>query len=275
MPRENKDFKLLEGANPPCLQAPLLAGAGLVEHSFSTRLGGCSSGSFQTLNMAFHNGDSAEMVLENRRRFFSAFGFDFRGIVSSTQVHGTGIAYCGPENRGEGALPQSPRRRADALVTTTPGLVLSAYSADCQLIFVAARSKPLVALAHAGWRGALAGIGVRLIRTLSDRFGLLPGELLVALGPAICPDCYSVGDEVAGSFRQGGWDDPLFLKRAAAGKWKLDLAAINAAQLLQAGIKEENLARSKFCTSCRPDLLFSYRRDRGRTGRMIGFIAIK
>lgn len=251
-----------------------MTGSGLVDHAFSTRLGGCSSGYLASLNTAFHTGDSEDNVLENRRRFFSLFNYDYRDLVAAIQVHGIDMALFDETDRGEGAMPGSARQRCDAMITTTPGLPLTAYSSDCMLIYFTSEQKPLAALAHAGWRGTLGGIGVKVVRFLQEQLSFEPGRLLVALSPAICRICYRVVDTVAGQFYSAGWNGPAFLEPSEGGGWNLDLSAINAKQILSAGVKERNLVFNTWCTSCNQDLFYSYRRDKAKTGRMIGFIAI-
>ncbi len=257
------------------LQAPLLIESGLVDHAFSTRLDGCSSGEFTSLNTAFHTTDSMENVLENRRRFFDKFGYDFRSLVAAHQVHGTVINLVEQSRRGEGALPGSVRKECDALVTTVVGLPLTAYAADCMLIYFYSQQPPLVAIAHAGWRGTLGGMGVKVVQYLKEYYAVDPGRLLVALSPAICRDCYIIDVSTANEFKTAGWSGADFLEKSSAVGYHLDLSAINANQLLTAGVKMEHLAQNNWCTSCRRDLFYSYRRDRGATGRMIGFIALK
>lgn len=254
---------------------PLFNESGLVDHAFSTRLGGCSSGEFTSLNTAFHTADSAENVLENRRRFFNKFSYDFRSLVASHQVHGTEISLVDSSHSGEGALPGSVRKECDALVTTAVGLPLTAYAADCMLIYFHSQQPSLVALAHAGWRGAVGGIGAKVVQYLKENFTVDPGRLLVALSPAICRYCYTIDDNTANEFNAAGWSGADYLEKAEAGGYHLDLSAVNANQLLSAGVKTEHLAQNSWCTSCRRDLFYSYRRDRGATGRMIGFIALK
>jgi polyphenol oxidase len=257
------------------LQSELINDSGLADHAFSTRPGGCSAGPLASLNTAFHTGDQTDNVLENRRRFFKLFGYDYREIVSAVQVHGTKMAVVDRSHRGEGALPAGSGLRCDALVTTERGLALAAYSADCMLIYFLSAQKPLAAIVHAGWRGTLGGAGAKLPAFLKERFNAEPEELLVALSPVICRSCYLVDHKIADQFRSAGWDDPACIEESDQGSWKLDLAEINSRQLLQAGIPEKNLTCSRWCTFCRPDLFYSYRRDKGVTGRMIGFIAIK
>ncbi len=275
MAMSNRSFSLSKHGNLAYLHATLLSTSNLVEHAFSTRTGGCSTGNLASLNMAFHAGDSAARVLENRRRFFKLFQADYRQIVSAIQVHGTQIAAFGSSHKGAGALPQSAKVRCDALVTTEPGLVLSAYAADCQLLYFCALDRPLVALAHAGKQGALRGFGLKVVQCLEKWYRVRPDRLLAALSPVICRSCYQVGSEDAEAFRQAGWGAISYLEPADSGNYQLDLGAINHDQLLTAGLIDDNIALSGLCTSCNPELFYSYRRDLGKTGRMIGFIAIK
>ncbi len=234
-----------------------------------------SSGPLASLNTGFHVGDRWENVLENRRNLFDFFHYDYRSIVSATQVHGTGIRVFDKTNRGEGAFPDTTRSRCDALVTREKGLPLVAYSADCQLIYFACPGEdPVVAVAHAGWKGTLGDIGGRVVRFLEESYSISPGQLLVGLSPVICRSCYLVSREVAGQFFAAGWKSEAYLEPAGSGEYYLDLNAINTEQMLRAGIKKERLALNNWCTSCHPELFYSYRRDKGLTGRMIGFIAI-
>ncbi len=273
---KNNSFKLYKKGDLAYLQAPFLAENGYVEHGFSTRQGGCSNGSFISLNTGFHTGDDQANVLENRRRFFELFNCDYRSIVSAVQVHGTDLHVFYRSDSGEGALPENARRHCDALITEEPHLALTAFSADCQLIYFAAKQdSPLVALAHAGWRGTLGDIGGKVIRFLKSNYGVDSSQLLAGLSPAVCKHCYIIADRVAEQFKSKGWDSPPYLETAeGSGGWGLDLTSINTRQLMRAGVKSENITANQWCTSCHPDLFYSYRRDKGLTGRMLGFIAI-
>ncbi len=276
MEKAAKTFELKrENSGLAYLQAPLFLEAGWIDHAFSTRRGGQSTGTFTGLNTGFHVGDRWERVLENRRLFFDCFNYDYRDIVSATQVHGVAVRLFDKSNRGEGAFPNTTRSRCDALVTREEGLPLAAYSADCQLIYFACPGeKPVVALAHAGWKGTLGGIGGRVIRFMEDNFFVKPERIMVALGPAVCRRCYLVSRDLADRFREAGWDDENYLEPNEKGDFHLDLNAINTEKLLLAGIRKTNLSLNEWCTSCNPGLFYSYRRDRGITGRMLGFIAI-
>ncbi|HOB87699.1 MAG TPA: peptidoglycan editing factor PgeF [Bacillota bacterium] len=270
---ENLGFQLVEGGAPPCLQAPLFLSCGVVEHGFSTRLGGCSTGPLASLNMAFHTGDQPRRVLENRRRFFNRWGYSIHQLVAAQQVHGTGLVQVGRDDLGRGSTPGSSIPGCDALVTTEPGLVLTAFAADCQLIFLVEPQVPVIALAHAGWRGTLGEIGPRAVEYLAKECGARRERILALLSPAICGRCYRVGEEVARQFAGAGWGEPPYFTPAGEGGC-LHLTAINREQLIRAGIRAEHIGDNSWCTSCRPDLFYSYRREGGHTGRMAGFLVL-
>ncbi len=274
MKKVGHGFQLLASGELAYLQAPLLAGSGEALHGFSTRRGGVSSGPNSTLNMAYHTGDEADCVAENRRRFLERFNLQWRDTVSGIQVHGTDIAVVQSGNRGEGALPRSAKLRCDALLTVEPNVTLTAYAADCQLLFFLARDRSLAAIAHAGRQGALEGMASKVIAFINEKYGISAGDLLVAMAPAICGRCYRVDEKAAAQFRAAGWDQGPYLEATGTGDYYLDLGQINKAQILGAGVGLENLAVNRWCTSCEADLFFSYRRDKGSTGRMIGFITL-
>ncbi len=224
--------------------------------------------------MAFHTADSANNVIENRRRLLKPFDIIYEKIISLNQVHGTTIIEAGKNNSGEGALPGNALQDADAMITTNPELTLCAYSADCLLIYYAAIDTPLVAIAHAGRLGTLGGMAEKVVEQISSRYGVQPKRLLTFLAPSICKNCYTVDSILAEEFTDAGWSGSAYIEPTSGDLWKLDLAEINRAQLIRAGIDKENIDQSSLCTSCRSELFYSYRRERGKTGRMMGFISM-
>jgi polyphenol oxidase len=270
-----KGFRLTRREDRAFLQSPLLEAVGLADHAFSTRLGGCSRGSVASLNTAFHTGDNCENVLENRRRLLEPFGYRPEEIVAGIQVHGSGVTLVTAKDCGKGAAPETFLGETDALATVEPGVLLTAYAADCQLLYFIEPQIPVVALAHAGWRGTLGGMARVVVAYLQKNFAVRPSQILAAVSPGICSRCYRVDEEVAGQFRRAGWGCAPYLEPDQDGRFRLDLSAINTAQLRETGIEECNLAENNWCTSCRPDLFYSYRRDQGVTGRMMGFLVIK
>ncbi|MBS3942772.1 MAG: laccase domain-containing protein [Dethiobacter sp.] len=268
-------FQLTRLDGLTCLQSTLLNRCELIDHAFSTRLGGLSGGFLSSLNTAFHTGDKIEHVLENRRLLLNHWGYRPEEIVAGSQVHGVTVFPVAAQDRGRGAEPGTFLAEADALVTAEPGIVLTAYAADCLLLYIAEPHIPVIALAHAGWRGTLSAMAVLVVDFMQARYGVDPSHLLAAISPGICPGCYRVNEETAGRFKLAGWGGEPYLEEDGQGSYRLDLPRINAAQLINAGIAAHNLAQTGFCTSCRPDLFYSYRRERGLTGRMMGFLAIK
>lgn len=267
-------FLLRDSGGLAWLQAPLLERCPGVVHGFSTRLGGGSRGALASLNLAFHTGDDPDIVLANRRRFFAQWGLSHHDVVSGIQVHSTGMAAVSGPERGRGAFPRTSLAEADGLATADAGVILTAYAADCYLIFLVVPRLPVVAIAHAGWRGTAGGMAGRAVRFLEERWGARPGEILAAVSPGICGQCYRVGEEVARAFAGKGWPGAPFLEPAGKESYFLDLAAANQAQLLAAGLPRVHIAGDGWCTSCRSDLFYSYRREAGTTGRMLGFITI-
>jgi hypothetical protein len=285
------------------LQARPLAACGWVVHGFSTRAGGTSKlEEERVLNLGYTKWDSHGAVEANRRNFLAALGADEMALVTLRQIHSDIIH--------EVTTPEHSLR-GDALITRAPGLLLAVQTADCIPILLADAKHCVVAAVHAGWRGTLKRIAAKTLGRMRMLFGTRPADVTVALGPAIGRCCYEVGPEVvqafAGQFAQAAeWftapapsplnpyaptfeqlstgQEPMPLKwltMAPPGhepplpRLYLDLFAANRWQLLDAGVLAENIAVSDLCTACRIDLLFSYRREQGHTGRLMGVIGIR
>jgi polyphenol oxidase len=270
-------------------------------HGFSTRPGGLSRlstpGSRESgelvLNLGFTNWDSREHVTENRQRFALALGASDMRIVTLRQIHSDIVHLVGSN--------YDPQRRlqGDALVTREPGLLLAVQTADCVPILLADTLTRAVAAIHAGWRGTLKRIAEKAVGRMRMEFGTRPEDVFAALGPGIGGCCYEVGHEVAKEFaaqfpEARGWFAGPFDAIAAGDKdpnrlpWltmmppghapepprvQLDLIAANRSILLAAGVSPQNITLSGFCTACRTDLFFSYRRE-GDTGRLMGAVGI-
>ena len=227
-----------------------LPGADVV---FSTRRGGVSEGPYESLNLGVLTGDERERVIENRGLFAGDAGIDAERIAMGWQVHGTEVhEWDGPDGKRAFLDPQGGHLKVDAHVTREPELGLLVLVADC--LPVALAGDGAVAMVHCGWRGLAGGIIERAAGRLGDG-----GPLSAAVGPGIGPCCYEVGDEVRAAL--GGHPG------AAKGR-ALDLRAVADAQLRAAGV--ERIEHVDLCTSCRDDLFFSHRRDRGVTGRQGG-----
>jgi polyphenol oxidase len=280
------------------LQIPAFSKLPWLIHGFSTIQGGISDAagnsagardkSERVLNLGFTDWDSRENVVENRRRFQSALGAADLPLITLKQFHSDVIHVFD-------SAPSEPCR-GDAVITDRPGLILAVQTADCVPILLVDTKKQAIAAIHAGWRGTLARIVSKTIGTMQMHFATNPRDLFAAIGPCIGPCCYEVGTEVATQFlsqfqdaqsyfdelRTGDEPNPLqWLNMCPPGHQPppknvfLDLRKANQSQLLAAGVNPRNIQTLDLCTACRPDLLFSYRKQGPSSGRLMSAIAIQ
>lgn len=235
------------------IQSPLLAG---FPHGFTTRRGGGSKPPFDSLNLGGAVGDDASSVAGNWALVERETGLAF---ARAKQVHGARTV------RLDAASP--PAVEADAVVSRTPGVAACVSVADCVPILLADPASGAVAAVHAGWRGTIARVAAEAVRALAAEAGTAPARLLASIGPAIGPCCYEVSADLAGRF--AAEIGPGVVRHGSAPA--LDLWAANAAVLRAAGVDRIEVLRR--CTSCERDVFFSHRRDVGRTGRQVAFIA--
>lgn len=257
------------------LKIPVFEEAGCTA-VFSSRLGGISKAPYNSLNLGYHVGDDIQDAVENRRRLCDALGWSLEHTVSGEQIHGDCVKVVTREDRGKGAFTYaSALAETDALVANQHGIVLSSFYADCVPLFFFDPVKKVVALAHAGWKGTFLAIGQKTIAEMQKVFRTVPEDCLVAIGPSIGACCYEVDEKLYQTFKgRFTWLDKVF-KSNGEGKWRLDLWKTNYIQLLEMGIREENIIESRICTSCNTELFFSHRKENGRTGRMGAFIALR
>lgn len=183
-------------------------------------------------------------------------------LVSLRQVHS-----------GRVVTASDSGAEADAVITRDAGRLLTVRVADCIPLLVADRRTGAVAAVHAGWRGAAAGIAGHTVRRLAEEYGCAAGDLVCAIGPSIRACCYEVGPELVDAFLSAGWS------RADIAAWfsadprpRLDVARATRDQLASAGVATADILDSGLCTACHPALFYSYRRDKGLAGRMVGYI---
>ena len=223
--------------------------------AFSARLGGVSEGPFTSLNLGRLTGDRGEAVRENRHRLAAVIGIDPELVLIGRQVHAAEVArHDGPTQPRAYATPAPGLPEADGHATAQADLVPLVFVADCLPVALAGPGG--VAMIHCGWRGLAAGIVERGVEQVDAR--------AAAVGPGIGPGCYEVGDEVLNAFAPLG-------PGLAEGRM-LDLRQTARRLLERAGV--ESIEVSELCTSCRPELFFSNRRDGGRTGRQAGLVRV-
>ena len=264
------------GKQLPVLRAPQLDDLGMVRHFFTTREGGVSGGYLSSLNLSFSRGDDPENVRENFARVASALGRKMEQFIFTDQTHTANVRIVTEEDAGKGLTKPRDYTDVDGLVTNVPGLVLSAFIADCVPVLFADPVKRCIGIAHSGWRGTAGRIGRETIRILREQYGTDPADLYCAVGPSICQDCYEVSRDVADVFAAefAGHEDEILIAKEND-KFQLDLWAANRIVLVEEGVAPEHITMPGVCTCCNPELLFSHRASKGKRGNLGAFISLK
>jgi polyphenol oxidase len=263
-------------------------------HGFSTRTGGTSRPyGGCALNLGFTREDSRSAVEHNRKLLLQSLGAGAPAwrLITLRQVHSAVV-------HAVESAPEHPPA-GDGLITRTPGALLGVQTADCLPIILADPGRRAIGVFHAGWRGTLKRIVEKGVGEMRRHYHSRPQDLFAAIGPGVHACCYRVGEEVRDAFhsqfaygtelfREARESDAvrekyplLFLTARAPGHGPeenvlyLDLVEANRRQLLEAGVRAENIVASELCTSCRTDLLFSHRAEKGVTGRMLAVAGIR
>lgn len=263
-------------AEVPYLSYPLFEGTGFIKHGFSTRLGGVSTGCYESMNLSFTRGDDTDAVKENFRLIGAAMGVPGEDMVFTAQTHTTNVKVATGSDRGMGLMRPLEYQDVDGLVTNVPGLCLTTFYADCVPLFFVDPVKKAIGLSHSGWRGTVGKIGQKTIELLQEQYGSRPEDILAAVGPSICQDCYEVSEDVIEKFCEKfakESHDMLFYKKDN-GKYQLDLWKANELIFLESGILPERIAVSNLCTCCNSNLLFSHRRNGDQRGSLAAFLEI-
>ncbi len=242
-------------------------------HGFSTRLGGVSAlPHTASLNLAFGRGDDDAVVLANLARFTETVGLPGE-VISLPQIHSADVRIVGEADCGLG-YQRPADGSCDGYVTAAPGVTIGVKTADCVPILLADEAAGVIGALHAGWRGTVAGIaqvGVGKMIAL----GADPARIVAAIGPAIGPCCYEVGEDFAAAVAASPCADlclPHLDRRE--GRLFADLPAMNAAILTAAGLRPDNIDRSGLCTCCDTTRFYSHRASHGKRGTMLSAIAL-
>lgn len=227
----------------------------------STRLGGVSNSPYDKLNLGFSSGDDLNIIKQNRKLFFDALGIPEDNIAWSKLVHSNKVLVADTPIKGEDC---------DAVITNKPNVFACVSIADCTPVLIYDAKQKAVAAIHAGWRGTAANIVTETLKAMQSHYGTKGEDCLAFIGACISEQNFEVGEEVAIQFK----DD---VKRYDASKQKyfVDLKKENKKQLLKFGLQENNIEISEYCTIADNDRFFSYRKEKGVTGRMLAVIGIK
>ncbi len=251
--------------------SPALSALDGFDHGFSARTGGVSKGFFASLNLSFTRPENRENVTENYRLFSKAAAFPFERMVMDNYAHETTVLKVDASDAGKGYLAD-PLPSCDGLVTNDPSITLITGHADCMAFYCVDPHKRCIGLAHAGWRGALGRIGANLVNKMQEYYGTNPADVYVSVGPSICEDCFEVGKNVAEQFEEAFSDIQCVINREGE-KAHVDLWMVACKQFVETGVPAEHISLFNVCTMETP-LLYSHRRDKGKTGGMAAYLRI-
>lgn len=260
--------KCVEGV--PFLAYPMFEETGIVRHGFSTRLGGVSTGCFSSMNISTTRGDDMDAVKENCRRMAKALGVSEEDFTYTNQTHTVNVAVVKKEDKGKRFL------ETDGMITNVPGICLVTFYADCVPLYFVDPVKKVIGLSHSGWRGTVGKIGKVTVEKMKKTYGCDPKDILAAIGPSICQDCYEVSEDVILEFQknfEGKFWPELYYEKENH-KYQLDLWRANELIFLESGILPEHIAVTNVCTHCNPDILFSHRATGNKRGNLSAFLEL-
>lgn len=227
----------------------------------STRLGGVSTGDYQSLNLSFNQADDSENIVENRVRFAKSLGFNIDQLASTHQVHGDQILRIHHPGNWEGY---------DGLITNKKDIVLGISIADCAPVLIYDPVQKAIGAVHAGWKGTVGEIGAQALMAMRDAFGTKTSDCWAYIGSCIDANDFEVNADVADHFagKYKLWDE----KKS---KFFVDLKTTNRDQLTRLGVPLKQIDISPYSTYSCTDRYFSHRAERGKTGRMLAVIGMK
>lgn len=233
----------------------------------TTRQGGASKGAYAEFNITHYCGDAPKAIKKNREALCHILGIEDHHLILPRQTHQTEIRCI---DKTFLILPEAERSEilegVDAVITNLSGVCIGVSTADCIPILLYDPIHHVVAAVHAGWRGTVARIIEKTVRTMNDNYGSNPYNMVAQIGPGICLDSFEVGDEVYDAFLDAGFDMSLISKKYE--KWHIDLPLCNRLQLISCGILENAVHLSLICTYQHPDTHFSARRLGIHSGRL-------
>jgi len=233
-----------------------------------TRQGGVSPHPWDSLNVGGSIGDDIRHVRENRIRSFKALGRVPESIHDVWQIHSADVVYA------DAPRPlDTEYQKADILLTDNPNVTLFMRFADCTPVFLYDPKKKIIGTVHSGWLGTVRDATGAAVRAMKERYSSNPADILAAIGPAIGPDHYEVGEDVITQVKVAFGADAESLLEAHGESVHFNLWKANQILLERAGVNEIEVAG--ICTTCYTDDWFSHRGERGKTGRFGALLALE
>lgn len=259
--KANNHFQFSRRGAIRCLESTVIKNYDFIIHAFLTR----------PLNFSNHGDDEKGTIEKNWNRLSAAFDIPKENFFTVDQVHGTEILIIDDNTAAVEEVGSLP---FDGIITAKPGCAIGVKTADCVPIFLVDPVRRIIGAVHAGWRGTALAIAAKTVDVFIKKFGSDPKAVISVIGPAIGPCCYEVDEKVLHPLKGYGNGAPFFAGEEA-GKWMLDLGAINTIQLIKQGVPAGNIYSAELCTSCYRDIFFSHRGEGGGTGRQLNFIMLR
>ena len=287
---DSENISLVDG-NVPYLKINKFNKYKEITAVFSTRLGGVSTGQFTSMNFCTTLGDSKENVKTNFDIF--AKTCNLKNIVLSKQTHTTNVMTVTVDDINKGLTKQMDYDNVDGLITNIPNITLSTFYADCVPLYFYDPVHRVIGLSHAGWRGTVNNIAKETINKMNNEFDSSPYDIVCAIGPSICVNCYEVSKDVADEFIKAfnineieSYEtitdktkippdtNNILYKKGKDDKYMLNLWAANYQNMLNSKIKAENISLPDICTCENKEILFSHRGLAGKRGNLGAFLMI-
>ena len=258
----------------PYFSIPSFDALGIL-NAFTTKYGGISEGYYAELSMRV-NQESPEIIQENYKRVAKTLGFDAERAVVSIQTHTTNIRTVTEEDCGKGPFRARDHEDVDGLITDIPGIPLVTQYADCVPLYFYDPVNRAIGLSHSGWKGTVHRMGSCTVRRMHEEFGTKAEDLITAIGPSICQDCYEVSADVADAFKTefGAYRFSQMAYEKENGRFQLDLWKANETVMLEEGVLKEHIFVTDICTKCCSDLLYSHRVMGNQRGVMAAILSL-
>ena len=246
-------------------------------HGFSTRIGGVSTGCYASMNLGLLKSEPYETVAENYRRLGSAVGFDWTRAVLSWQTHTTNVRKITEADAGKGTVRDRDYRDVDGFITNVPEIPLVTFYADCVPLYFVDPVHRAIGLSHSGWRGTVSRMGSETLKAMKREYGTDPDDVIAAIGPSICGNCFEVGPEVVETFAKAFTKEQMktICHPGEGDRSFLDLWKTNRIVLMEAGVRPEHILLTNACTRCNPDLLYSHRIMGTERGNLAAVLMIR
>lgn len=240
----------------------------------TTRLGGCSEGTYASFNINEYCGDRPDHIRANRAALCHALGIEPEALILPHQVHGTTVREVDAALlRHDAATRHALLEGVDAVMTDVAGVCVGVSTADCIPVLLYDEAHRAVAAVHAGWRGTVSRIVAYAVAAMTARYATRPADLRAVIAPGISTAAFEVGDEVYEAFAAAGF--PMDAVAHRTDRWHIDLPVANFLQLEAAGIPLDRIQVSSHCTYTECDRFFSARRLGIRSGRLYTGIMLR